>query len=167
MRIFQNNKEHWNLQKRGLFWEWPHSSYSACTNQIQTTKDKLRSPLWKSHPLGAHSWRLWTTTIRHELCFLFYILSMNYSSSNLGCFLVVQPLGRVQLFLTPRTAARQASLASTISQSLLKLMSIKSVVPSNHLMPCRPLLLLPSIFPSVRAALAGCPGGFLQGEASP
>ena len=51
---------------------------------------------------------------------------------------------------TPRTAARQASLSITNSWSLLKLMSIKSVMPSNHLILCRPLLLLPSIFPSIR-----------------
>ena len=51
---------------------------------------------------------------------------------------------------TPWTAARQASLSFTISQSLLKLMSIQSVMPSNHLILCRPLLLLPSIFPSIR-----------------
>ena len=63
---------------------------------------------------------------------------------------VVQLLGRVQLFATPWTAARQASLSFTISQSLLKLMSIESAMPSNHLILCRPLLLLPSVFPSVR-----------------
>ena len=62
----------------------------------------------------------------------------------------VQLLSRVQLFATPRTAARQASLSITNSQSLLKLMSIESVMPSNHLILCRPLLLLPSIFPSIR-----------------
>ena len=50
----------------------------------------------------------------------------------------------------PWTAARQASLSFTISQSLLKCMSIKSVIPPNHLILCRPLLLLPSIFPSIR-----------------
>ena len=60
----------------------------------------------------------------------------------------VQSLGRVRLFATPWTAARQASLSITSSQSLLKLMSIESVMPSNHLFLCRPLLLLPSIFPS-------------------
>ena len=54
------------------------------------------------------------------------------------------------LFVTQRTAARQASLSITNSQSLLKLMSIVSVMPSNHLILCRPLLLLPSIFPSIR-----------------
>ena len=61
----------------------------------------------------------------------------------------VQSLSCVQLFVTPWTAARQASLSITNSRSLLKLMSIKSVMPSNHLILCHPLL-LPSIFPSIR-----------------
>ena len=59
-------------------------------------------------------------------------------------------LSCVQLFVTPWTAAHQASLSFTISRSLLKLMSIESMMPSNHLILCRPLLLLPSIFPSIR-----------------
>src|SRR5574340_712478 len=62
----------------------------------------------------------------------------------------VQSLSHVQLFATPWTAARQASLSITNSWSLPKLMSIESVMPSNHLILCRPLLLLPSIFPSIR-----------------
>ena len=62
----------------------------------------------------------------------------------------VQSLSRVQLFVTPWTAAHQASLSITNSRSLLKLMSIESVMLSNHLIFCRPLLLLPSTFPSVR-----------------
>ena len=57
---------------------------------------------------------------------------------------------RVRLFVTPWTAACQASLSFIVSQSLLKLMSIESMMPSNHLFLCRPLLLLPSIFPSIR-----------------
>ena len=61
-----------------------------------------------------------------------------------------QPLSRVWLFVTPWTAARQASLSITNSRSLLKLMSIESVMPSNHLILCRPLLLLPSNFPRIR-----------------
>ena len=56
----------------------------------------------------------------------------------------------VQLFVTPWTAAHPASLSFTISQSLLKLMSIESVIPSNHLILCHPLFLLPSILPSIR-----------------
>ena len=62
----------------------------------------------------------------------------------------VQLLSRVRLFVTPWTAARQASLSITISWRLPKLMSIQSVMPSNHLILCRPLLLLPSIFLSIR-----------------
>ena len=63
---------------------------------------------------------------------------------------VVQLLSYVWLFTTPWTTAHQASLSFTISQSLLKLMSTESMIPSNHLILCRPLLLLPSIFPSIR-----------------
>ena len=69
--------------------------------------------------------------------------------SQVAQFSSVQSLSRVRLFATPWTAARQASLSITNS-SLLKLISIELVMPSNHLIFCRPLLLLPSIFPSIR-----------------
>ena len=62
----------------------------------------------------------------------------------------VQSLSCVRLFVTSCTAACQASLSFTVSWSLLKLMSIESVMPSHHLILCRPLLLLPSVFPSIR-----------------
>ena len=65
-------------------------------------------------------------------------------------FSSVQLLRHVWLFVTPWTAAHQASLSITNSQSLLKLLSIELVMPSNHLILCRPLLLPPSIFPSIR-----------------
>ena len=65
-------------------------------------------------------------------------------------FSSVQSLSRVRLFATPWTARCQASLSITHSQSLLKLMFITLVMPSNHLILCHPLLLLPSIFPSIR-----------------
>ena len=71
-------------------------------------------------------------------------------SEDLIFFSSVQSLSRVQLFVTPWTAARQASLSITNSQSLLKLMSIKSVMPSNHLILCCPLLLPPLVFPSIK-----------------
>ena len=61
----------------------------------------------------------------------------------------VQLLSRVRLFVTPWTAAHQSSLSITNSWNLLKLMSIESVMPSNYLILCSPLLLLPSIFPSI------------------
>ena len=63
---------------------------------------------------------------------------------------VVQSLHRVRLFVTPWTAACQASLSFTISWNLLKFMSIESMMPSNHLILCLPLLLLPSLFSSIR-----------------
>ena len=65
-------------------------------------------------------------------------------------FSSVQSLSRVRLFATPWTAAHQVSLSITNSWSLLKLISVESVMPSSHLILCRPLLLLPSIFPSIR-----------------
>ena len=74
----------------------------------------------------------------------FYLFIFNWSISS------VQSLSCVRLFATPGTAACQASLSITSSWSLLKLMSIESVMPSNHLIFCHPLLLLPSIFASIR-----------------
>ena len=65
---------------------------------------------------------------------------------------VVQSLSHVWLFATPRTAACQPFLSFTISQGLFKLMSIESVMPSHHLVLCHPLLLLPSVFPSIRSS---------------
>ena len=65
-------------------------------------------------------------------------------------FSLVQLLSHVQLFATSGTVARQASSSISNSQSLLKLMSMESVMPSNHFILCHPLLLLPSIFPSIR-----------------
>ena len=80
----------------------------------------------------------------HRIYFKKYLTLINY-------VVVVQLLSHVQLFVALWTAACQASLSSTISWSLLKLMSIESVMPSNHLVLCGPLLLLPSIFPRIRA----------------
>ena len=65
-------------------------------------------------------------------------------------FISVLLLSHVQLFMTPWTATRQASLSITNSWSLLRLMSIESVMPSSHLILCRPLVLLPSVFPNIR-----------------
>ena len=69
---------------------------------------------------------------------------------NKSAFSSVQLLSHVWLFVTPWTAAHQASLSITNSRSLPKLMSIELVTPSNHLILCHPLLLLPSIFPNIR-----------------
>ena len=77
-------------------------------------------------------------------------LFMVWPFSSVKNFVVVQSLSCVWLFLMPWTAESQAPLSFTISQGLLKLMSIESVMPSNHLILCCPLLLLPSMFPSIR-----------------
>ena len=78
----------------------------------------------------------------NQRCLTVTIYQITYSS--------VQLLSHVRLSVTQWTAARQAFLSITNSPSLLKFMSIKSVMPLNHLILCRPLLLLPSIFPSIR-----------------
>ena len=78
----------------------------------------------------------------YMLCIYTVVYSVQFSSD--------QSLSRVWLFATPRIAARQASLSITNSQSSSKLMSIKSVMPSSHLILCRPLLFLPPIPPSIR-----------------
>ena len=78
------------------------------------------------------------------------IRSATRYSLGLVVVVIVQSLGRVRHSSTPWTAARQASLSIINSQTVFKLMSIESVMPSNHLMLCHPLLLLPSIFPSIR-----------------
>ena len=78
------------------------------------------------------------------------IVNQSYRSLMVKGFSSVQSLSCVQFFATQWTAAHQASLSITNSQSLLKLMSIESEMPSNHLILCRPLLLPPSIFPSIR-----------------
>ena len=80
----------------------------------------------------------WALPLPHSASFLQYVFSS------------VQLLSRVRLFETPWIAAHQASLSITNYRSSLKLMSIESVMPSNHLILCCPLLLLPSIFPSIR-----------------
>ena len=88
--------------------------------------------------------QFWTSLLFHVwfCCFLTSIQVSQFSS--------VQSLIRVLLFVTPWTAACQTSLSITNSQSPLKLMSIESVMPPNYLIPCHPLLLLRSIFPSIR-----------------
>ena len=101
---------------------------------------------WNPHPLW---WKCRVLTtgppgkFPHRIYFKKYLTLIN-------SVVVVQLLSHVQLFATPWTAACQASLSFTISWGLLKLLSIESVMPSNHLILCHPLLLLPSIFPSIR-----------------
>ena len=108
----------------------PRHSYSSliCPEIIWTTYLSLTSfPRWTG----------WMTIVNYKV-----LLIVQFSS--------VQLLNHVRLFVTPWTAARQTSLSITDSRSSPKPMSIKSVMPSNHLILCCPLLLLSSIFPSIR-----------------
>ena len=89
--------------------------------------------------------------LSHEFCFAVSHRAVDHVFSvNELTVVAVQSFSHVQLFVTPWTAACQASLSFTVSWNLLKLMSIESVMPSKHLTLCCPLLLLPSIFPSIR-----------------
>ena len=100
--------------------------------------------------------KTWSNLVKIHVYYDYYLFCKQAPSgifSNailLVQFSSVQSLSHVWLFGTPWTAARQASLSITNSQSLLKLMSIESVMPSNHLILCCPLLLPPSIFPSIK-----------------
>ena len=92
-----------------------------------------------AHPRNIYVWQIYIVTSWTGTTFLTQWI-----------YVVVQLLSHVWFFATPWTAAHQASLSVTISQSLLRCMSIESVMSSNHLILCCPLLLLPSIFPSIR-----------------
>ena len=113
-----------------------------------------RTP-WAEDPRGLQS--LGSQKVGHDwsnlgwipalVLFIFYHMDSSYSWPLNSS---VKSLSHVRLFVTPWTAACQSSLSITNSQSLLKLRSIESVMPSNHLILCHPLLLLPSILPSIR-----------------
>ena len=106
------------------------------------------SPERQGHSYTKHRDKSDLTAWKYLFNPLFNLLYNN--DKHLFSRMSVQLLSCVQLFVTPWTAARQAFLSITNSWSLLKLMSIKSVMPSRHLILCHPLLLLPSIFPSIR-----------------
>ena len=120
---------------------WNPCCYSCW---LSTTWSKFRVE-WGTHFVLQGIW--WDRPLNN---WMFLEQMLRSLSLHLLISTSVQSLSRVQLFVTPWTAARQASLSITNSQSLFKLMSIESVMPSNHLILCCPLLLLPSIFPSIR-----------------
>ena len=103
------------------------SCFSSHLEKIGKEKEKKKPPCFRD--------------ILHKSAFLSLMHRIHPVSSVISC---------VWLFATPWTAARQAFLSITNSWSFLKLMSIELVMPSNHLILCRPLILLPSIFPSTR-----------------
>ena len=85
-----------------------------------------------------------------NVCFIVHISKPKFISVTKIHISSIQSLSRVWLFVTPWAAAHQASLSVTNSRSLLKLMSTESVMPTDHLILCHPLLILPSIFPSIK-----------------
>ena len=105
-----------------------------------------------------------TTTLSHKTGNHYF----NFQSNNLTFLMLssVQSLSHVRLFETLWTAASQASLSITNSRSLLKLLSIESVMPSNHLVLCHLLLLLPSIFPSTMSQSFTSRGQSIRASAS-
>ena len=119
--------------------------YHQLSELAQTHVHQVSDAIQPSHPLSLPSPP--TFNLSNEL-----VLHIRWSESTGASvqFSSVQSLSCVQLFATPRTATLQASLSITILQSPHKPMSIKSVMPSNHLILCHCLLLLPSIFPSIR-----------------
>ena len=113
--------------------------------------DRHTGVLRESHPHGSlnHLWgHFFWVSFGQSFWFVWVWICTWYISGS--SYVVVLLLSCVRLFATPWTAAHQASLSFTSSQSLLKLMSIESVMLSNHLILCHPFLLLPSIFPSIR-----------------
>ena len=138
------------LEDKGtvLVWEWGAEATWHCLSRNQD----LRRPRQRALALGPglpHSSSPLSTSTRPTRR---HVTQTLHPSINAAFWVLssVQSLSRVQLFATPWTAACQASLSITSSQSLLKLMSTESVMPSNHLILSRSLLLPPSIFPSIR-----------------
>ena len=125
---------------------WPHGLFVVCQTSLSITNSQgflkpisIESVMPSNHLILCHP-------LLHRLhCDIFINKTLYYVF-----FSSVQSLSHVWLFATPWTAAHQASLSITNSQSVLKLMSIELVMPYNHLIFCHPLLLLPSIFPSIR-----------------
>ena len=114
----------------------------------------------RRHIISSRTAGTQSITVRQEVLHLLFVhfslllgimtWSHSHTSVTSTGFSSVQSLSHARLFATPWPAAHQASLSFTNSQNLLKLMSIELVMPSNHFILCRPLLLPPSIFPSIR-----------------
>ena len=137
----------------GSFLSFPSLNISFCScivvlillNSFSVFSYSSLCIFWKIilNSLLGNSWvsLLWSQLLGFTVFFWWFHISLIFSVQLFSC---------VQLFVTPWTAAHQASLSITNSWSLLKLVSIESVMPSSHLMLCRPLLLPPPIFPSIR-----------------
>ena len=132
------------INKEILFWCESNHGFALLNFAICYKNTFLNKCGYVIHHFNAHFLLygfFFLLLMTYYLLFILYLFRLGKS---------VQSLSHVWLFVTPWTAACQASLSITNSQSLLQLMSIESVMPSNHLILCRPLLLPPSIFSSIR-----------------
>ena len=136
--LFQQHKRRLYTWTSPDGWHWNHIDYILCS---QTRRSCIQSA--KTRP-GADCGS------DHELLIAKFRLKLKKEEKTTRPFSSVQSLSHVWLFATPWIAARQASLSITNSRSSLRLTSIKSVMPSTHLILCRPLLLLASTHPSIR-----------------
>jgi len=156
-RILYHNQQ-WPAQ--WLDWEEAPKHFpkpNLCPKEVMVTVQ------WSAAHLTHHSFLNSRETITSEM-YAQWVDEMHQKLQGLEQALIrssVQLLSHVQLFATPWTAAHQASPSITNSQSLLKLMSIESVIPSNHLILCRSLLLPPSIFPRSKASVLWCSAFFI------
>ena len=136
--LFQQHKRRLDRWTSPDGQHWNHIDYILCSRRWRRSIQSA-----KTRP-GADCGS------EHELLIVKFRFKLNKVEKTIRPFSSVQLLRCIRLSATPWTAACQASLSITNSWSLLKLMSIESVRPSNHLILCRPLLLLPSIFPNIR-----------------
>ena len=128
-------------------WKYRTTLPASWGTSMQVKKQQLELDMeqWTGSKLGKD----YVKAVYYYLLFFFHLALLICMLSSLQ-FSSVQWLSHVQLFVTPWTTAHQASLSITNSQSLPKPMSIESVMPSSHLILCHPLILLPSIFPSIK-----------------
>ena len=152
----------WDFQKSELCLEWAEEQRSNCKHSLEHGERKgIQKSICfcfidytKCFDRGYNK-KLWKILkemgiSEHLTCFLKNLLASQEAPVRTGHGSPVQFSRSVRFFVTPWTSACQASLSITNSGSLLKLMSIESVMPSNHLILCHPLLLLPSAFTSIR-----------------
>ena len=144
IKLYLSWVSEWELLKRVCLFAAPWTIAHRATLSMGFS----RMLEWVAMPFSrGWSWPRDQTRVSHTAV-KFFIIWANTEAKLF--FSSVQSINRVWLFATPWTAGCQASLFITNSRSLLKLMSIESVMPYNHLILCHPLLFLPSIFPSIR-----------------
>ena len=145
-----------------VLWRRVHKSHS-CSQEVgslmrEAGKEAITTHWELSDSINKNAGHYWThqrdewgeNQVKEDFSERRKVVLINFTEKNSVQFSSVQSLSHVQLFATPWIAARQASLSITNSRSSLRLKSIESVMPSNHLILCRPLLLLPPIPPSIR-----------------